>query len=122
MAKWQFHFTNPLAKTSGIVFQGALRNGRGQWKKASKLPRHVVEYLLVTEERKGKWLYCDVTSLDEFKAQVDNHKPPIRWHKCPKGTMGTVEIPDVSDCIWQPLIHSRQPPQGPGNQRAAAVL
>ena len=99
MAKWQFHFTKPSSRISGIVFQGARRNGRGPWEKGSKLPLHVIQYLLLTEERKGKWVYGDVASLDEFKAQAADHKPPITWHRCPDGIKGTVEIPDQPDCF-----------------------
>jgi len=96
MAKWQFHFTKASSNTSSISFRGARRSGHVRWLSGSKLPRDVSRYLVLDQVKKNKWVCGDVKSLAEFKAQAREHEPPIQWHRCLDGIMGTVEVPAPS--------------------------
>jgi hypothetical protein len=98
MARWQFHFTKPSSKTSNIVFRGARRDGHGPWLKGSGLPWDVFRYLSLYKAGKRKWVCGGVKSLAEFKSQVNEIDPTIKWNKCSDGIMGTVEVPSPTWC------------------------
>jgi hypothetical protein len=64
--------------------------------------------LLLNRVGINKWACGDVKSLAEFKAQASEHEPPIKWHRCSDGVIGTVEVPGPVDCEETNILADRR--------------
>jgi hypothetical protein len=106
--KWQARFRNSIG---GILFGGARRSGRGEWKRAEQIPGEVKKYLHI-ERGKGAAPVWHQRDWKRLSAMHDECKPESHFHrnflivnftvkeeKCERAPAIEVDFPKLRTCL-----------------------